>query len=176
MRNKMRFVCALGLLLSLTAHAGGIKKWVDEDGNVHFGDIPPPNAINTESVKVQKSIIATKSTLPPDKDAGNPSTGDYYSPQNQLRRMEAQNEREQRMRMQRRSEARSEELSRQQKKMHEKSSEHQKIVDKSKCDLYEARANEQEHKIKKGYSSDKKKLEDISHLATLNRLKAEYCR
>ncbi len=33
------FLCTFVLIA--TANAGGIKKWVDTDGNTHFGDSPP---------------------------------------------------------------------------------------------------------------------------------------
>ncbi len=47
----MRFALIPILLLACTAHAGSIHKWVDEDGNVHYGDAPPVTA-KTENVRV----------------------------------------------------------------------------------------------------------------------------
>ena len=47
----MRFALIPILLLACTAHAGSIHKWVDEDGNVHYGDAPPVSA-KTENVRV----------------------------------------------------------------------------------------------------------------------------
>lgn len=37
-----RMIVVATLLVAVSSQAGGIKKWVDEDGNVHFGDTPPP--------------------------------------------------------------------------------------------------------------------------------------
>ena len=50
--NTMRYLILLALLASMPAHAGAIKKWVDEDGNVHYGDAPPVSA-QTQDVRVQ---------------------------------------------------------------------------------------------------------------------------
>ena len=41
------------LLISSTSFAAGIQKWVDEDGQVHYGDSPPAKA-QTESVRVSR--------------------------------------------------------------------------------------------------------------------------
>lgn len=35
------FIIILSMLLSSTLYAGSIQKWVDEEGNVHYGDTPP---------------------------------------------------------------------------------------------------------------------------------------
>ncbi len=48
----MRYLMFLALLASMTVNAGAIKKWVDEDGNVHYGDAPPVSA-QTQDVRVQ---------------------------------------------------------------------------------------------------------------------------
>ena len=55
MRNMLQLVCIFTFILATTTHAGGIKKWVDADGNVTFGDAPPPTVTNSEKVKVQES-------------------------------------------------------------------------------------------------------------------------
>ena len=47
----MRYLICLTLLISMPLQAGAIKKWVDEDGNVHYGDAPPVTA-KTEDVRV----------------------------------------------------------------------------------------------------------------------------
>ena len=41
---KKRVGITLGLLLSVPAAAGGVYKWTDELGQVHFGDRPPAGA------------------------------------------------------------------------------------------------------------------------------------
>ncbi len=47
----MRFALIPILLLAGAAQAGSIHKWVDEEGNVHYGDAPPVTA-KTENVRV----------------------------------------------------------------------------------------------------------------------------
>ena len=59
----MRYlICAL-LLITLPLHAGTIKKWVDEDGNVHYGDSPPVSA-KTENVRVLSAPSNPGKALP----------------------------------------------------------------------------------------------------------------
>ena len=59
----MRYlICAL-LLICLPLHAGTIKKWVDEDGNVHYGDSPPVSA-KTENVRVLSAPSNPGKALP----------------------------------------------------------------------------------------------------------------
>lgn len=47
----MRYFICLFLIFSASLNAGNILKWVDEEGNVHYGDAPPVSA-KTEPVKV----------------------------------------------------------------------------------------------------------------------------
>ena len=47
----MRLALVPILLLAGVVHAGSIHKWVDDDGNVHYGDAPPVSA-KTENVRV----------------------------------------------------------------------------------------------------------------------------
>ena len=47
----MRFLIYLTLILIGTVNAAGIHKWVDEEGNVHYGDTPPVS-VDTKPVKV----------------------------------------------------------------------------------------------------------------------------
>lgn len=44
--------------------AGGIKKWVDSEGNVHFGDTPPPTQ-ETEAVEVKDPATGNGSMVDP---------------------------------------------------------------------------------------------------------------
>jgi hypothetical protein len=37
----MRYIICLLILISSSAYATSIHKWVDEDGNTHYGDAPP---------------------------------------------------------------------------------------------------------------------------------------
>lgn len=59
----MRFLLYLTLLFSSSLYAGSIHKWVDEDGNVHYGDAPPVSA-KTESVRVQSAPSNPGKSLP----------------------------------------------------------------------------------------------------------------
>ena len=52
--------------LSGVAFAGGVYKWVDSDGTVHYSDQPPPGAVKEQS-------LGNKSETPPG-GSGTPST------------------------------------------------------------------------------------------------------
>ena len=58
--KKNSFVLVISILLTCTsfyAFAGKLYKWVDEDGNVHYGDaIPPENIVNKHSTISDKGI------------------------------------------------------------------------------------------------------------------------
>lgn len=47
----MRIIICLFILTSNTLYAGEILKWVDEDGNINYGD-SPPLSVETERIKV----------------------------------------------------------------------------------------------------------------------------
>ena len=47
----MRRLIILATLVSCSLNAGQIHKWIDEEGNVHYGDAPP-NTVTTEPVRV----------------------------------------------------------------------------------------------------------------------------
>ena len=59
----MRFLIYPILLFSFSLHAGSIQKWVDDDGNVHYGDAPPIDT-QTESVRVQRAPSNPGRALP----------------------------------------------------------------------------------------------------------------
>ncbi len=60
----MRYLIFLiPVLLSASVSAGTIHKWVDEEGNVHYGDAPPVKA-KTESVRVQSAPSNPGRALP----------------------------------------------------------------------------------------------------------------
>ena len=59
----MRYLIYLTLLTSMSLHAGAIHKWVDDDGNVHYGDAPPVSA-KTEGVRVQSAPSNPGKALP----------------------------------------------------------------------------------------------------------------
>ncbi len=59
----MRYLIYLILVVSTSLHAGTIQKWVDENGNVHYGDAPPVSA-KTKDVKVQSAPSNPGKPLP----------------------------------------------------------------------------------------------------------------
>ena len=59
----MRYLICLMLVVSTSLHAGSILKWVDENGNVHYGDAPPVKT-KTESVNVQSAPSNPGKALP----------------------------------------------------------------------------------------------------------------
>ncbi len=68
----MRYLMFLALLASMTVNAGAIKKWVDEDGNVHYGDAPPVSA-KTQDIRVQAPPSNPGKALP---RLSSPDTGE----------------------------------------------------------------------------------------------------
>jgi hypothetical protein len=61
--KTMRYLIYLMFLASMTLNAGTIHKWVDEEGNVHYGDAPPI-AAKTEGVWVQSAPSNPGKALP----------------------------------------------------------------------------------------------------------------
>jgi hypothetical protein len=61
--KTMRYLIYLTLFLSTSLSAGSIHKWVDDDGNVHYGDAPPVSA-ETEGVRVQSAPSNPGKALP----------------------------------------------------------------------------------------------------------------
>ncbi|VAW84702.1 hypothetical protein MNBD_GAMMA18-1929 [hydrothermal vent metagenome] len=51
--KQIKLLLLIGMLLPALAVAGEVYKWVDEEGNVHFGDRPQPN-VKAETVKIDK--------------------------------------------------------------------------------------------------------------------------
>jgi len=49
-KNMKYFVCLL-ILISSSTFAEGIYKWVDDDSNTNYGDVPPPS-VDTEELSV----------------------------------------------------------------------------------------------------------------------------
>lgn len=39
------------MLISSSAYAGSIQKWIDEEGNTHYGDVPPPS-VHTQEIRI----------------------------------------------------------------------------------------------------------------------------
>ena len=59
----MRYLIYLILVVSTSLHAGAIHKWVDENGNVNYGDAPPVST-KTEDIKVQSAPSNPGKALP----------------------------------------------------------------------------------------------------------------
>jgi hypothetical protein len=59
----MRYLTYLVLVVSTSLNAGTIHKWVDENGNVHYGDAPPVKT-KTENVRVQSAPSNPGKALP----------------------------------------------------------------------------------------------------------------
>lgn len=59
---------AIALLLSAGASAAGIEKWVDADGNVHYGDQAPAGAV-AAPVDIRPNVIDSDPVVP-SEDAG----------------------------------------------------------------------------------------------------------
>ena len=66
----MRYLIYLILTVTTSLSAGTIHKWVDDNGNVHYGDAPPISA-KSENVRVQSAPSNPGKALPrlntPDK-------------------------------------------------------------------------------------------------------------
>ena len=59
----MRYLIFLFFAVSMSLQAGSIQKWVDEDGNVHYGDAPPA-AVKSQTVRVQSAPSNPGKPLP----------------------------------------------------------------------------------------------------------------
>lgn len=51
--KQIKLLLFIGMLLPALTVAGEVYKWVDEEGNVHFGDKPQSN-VKSETVKIDK--------------------------------------------------------------------------------------------------------------------------
>jgi len=49
--ENMKYLVCLLILISSSAYADNIYKWADDDGNTHYGDVPPPS-VHTEELRV----------------------------------------------------------------------------------------------------------------------------
>lgn len=70
----MRYLTYLILVLSTSLNAATIHKWVDENGNVHYGDSPPIKT-KSENVHVQSAPSNPGKALPRLKPSGSESGG-----------------------------------------------------------------------------------------------------
>jgi hypothetical protein len=44
-------------------YAGEIQKWVDKDGNIHYGNVPPPES-TSETIKIHKEPTHSSTSTP----------------------------------------------------------------------------------------------------------------
>jgi len=76
--RNMKYLICLFILISSSAYAGSIHKWVDEDGNTHYGDAPPAS-ITTQELRVDVAPSDPGKALPRlgtgDSASGSGSTG-----------------------------------------------------------------------------------------------------
>jgi hypothetical protein len=63
MRYLIYPLVGLILAISTSLNAGTIQKWVDDKGNVHYGDAPPVE-VNSENVRVQSAPTNPGKALP----------------------------------------------------------------------------------------------------------------
>jgi hypothetical protein len=75
----MRYLIYLTLLVSASLNAGTIHKWVDEQGNVHYGDSPPV-ATKTEDVRVLSAPSNPGKALPRLSTPSSEQNGDSSNP------------------------------------------------------------------------------------------------
>jgi hypothetical protein len=61
--KTMRYLIYLLLMVATSLSAGSIQKWVDENGEVHYGDAPPVTT-KTENVRVQSAPTNPGKALP----------------------------------------------------------------------------------------------------------------
>ncbi len=164
------------VLIASSPIAGGIKKWVDKDGNVHFGDVPPPSVTNTETIKEIKGHTYNPKSSDQPRPIGAKSSGsDYDSPQNQPDRMKAGGQEEDLQSQQRRDAAEKSELLRQAREIQKMNAEKQRVINAENCERYQEYIEEYEHKLMKGYEAESDRHSDESHLAKLRSLKARNC-
>jgi hypothetical protein len=155
------------VLLATPLHSGGIKKWIDEDGNITFGDAPPPDAVNMETIR--------QHAPGPAQPVAGSANSDYYSPQKQLRRMEANSRLKGRDYQQRRKAARQSNLLQQQAIMQRRKVEKERQIHRARCRQYRTSIDEYEHKTIQAYRNEADHLSDKSQLARLKKLEIEHC-
>jgi hypothetical protein len=51
------------IFIACSSHAAGIQKWVDEDGQIHYGDSPPAKS-KTEQVRISRPPSNPGKALP----------------------------------------------------------------------------------------------------------------
>jgi hypothetical protein len=76
--ENMKYLVCLLILISSSAYAGSIQKWVDDEGNTHYGDVPPPS-VHTQEIRVDVVPSDTGKALPrleaSDPESSTPASG-----------------------------------------------------------------------------------------------------
>jgi len=72
-RTILMLLPAMAVLLSGTAAVAEIQKWVDLDGQVHYGD-QPPSSVDATPVDLQPNVIETDPALRPASRGEQPAT------------------------------------------------------------------------------------------------------
>jgi len=151
----IRILCCIGSLLLVINHAiaSEIKRWVDQDGQIHFGDYAPHR---TDAVQVEPEIITT---APP----SNNSLKDIMRPGER--------------RMIRNYEKRGERLIKAKRKELKQSKPSKKSTDsaKKRCAYYRNRKSYLRRRLREGASRSKKNSIERS-LANNDLKMEEYCR
>jgi len=81
----MKHLVCLFMLISSSVYAGSIQKWIDDEGNTHYGDVPPPS-VHTDEIRVDVAPSNPGKPLPrletsdPESGTSESSTTDSSSP------------------------------------------------------------------------------------------------
>ena len=90
--RRMILACSVLLALGTTANAGQIYKWVDAQGNVHFGSQPPEGQAAAE---VNPNISQPQTPMPkPASSVGESADAEQEKLDQQARKEAAENEAE----------------------------------------------------------------------------------
>ena len=76
----MRNIIYLLILTSSSLYAGNILKWVDEDGNIYYGDAPPIS-VKTEQIRVISAPSNPGKALPRLSNIDSPDNGSSENPE-----------------------------------------------------------------------------------------------
>ncbi len=150
----IRIFCGIGSLLLVTSPAlpADIKKWVDQDGQIHFGDYAP-NGINATQVDPEIITIAPSS---------NSSLKEVMRP-GELRMIKNYEKREKRLIKAKRKELKQ-----------TKQGKKRTASAKKRCKYYQDKVGQLRRKLRQGCTrSEKNKIEE--RIAKHNRQINEYC-
>lgn len=76
----MRNIIYLLILTSSSLYAGNILKWIDEDGNVYYGDAPPIS-VKTEQIRVISAPSNPGKALPRLSNIDSPDDNNTENPE-----------------------------------------------------------------------------------------------